>query len=130
MDWMRDGAAESQPRSRAGWPACNLFRHRLIPDLFCAVPQDCPVPGFIEGSAWAFAGTVRAETLASTGLDWSGVAAANMRRSGFQMFQSSPPKPRTSSDLRFDLWNALVQPIRGEPVQRFGQTPGSGNGTC
>jgi hypothetical protein len=88
------------------------------------------VPGFIEGSAWAFAGTVRAETLASTGLDWSGVAAANMRRSGFQMFQSSPPKPRTCPDLRFDLWNALVQPIRGEPVQRFGQTPGSGNGTC
>ena len=42
------------------WPAYNLFRHKLMPDLFCAVPQDWPVPGFIEGSAWAFAGTLRA----------------------------------------------------------------------
>ena len=38
--------------SEKSWPAYNLFRHKLMPDLFCAVPQDWPVPGFIEGSTW------------------------------------------------------------------------------
>ena len=38
------------------WPVYNLFRHKLTPDLLCAVPEDCPVPRFIEGSAWRFAG--------------------------------------------------------------------------
>src|SRR3954453_17526418 len=87
------------------WPAYNLFRHKLRPDLFCAVPQDCPVPGFIEGSAWAFAGTVGERTLAQAGLD-SETPAAGMRRSGFVMFQSSlaePSKVRTRLDARFDL---------------------------
>jgi len=39
--------------------AFNLFRRKREPDLLCAVPQDCPVPGFVEASAWAFVGTVR-----------------------------------------------------------------------
>jgi hypothetical protein len=37
--------------------AFNLFRRKREPDLLCAVPQDCPVPGFVEASAWAFVGT-------------------------------------------------------------------------
>ena len=74
------------------WPAYNLFRHKLMPDLFCAVPQDWPVPSFIEGSAWAFAGTISERTPAPAGLDWE-LAAASVRRSGFVMFQSSPTKP-------------------------------------
>src|SRR3954471_14180300 len=78
--------------SEKSWPAYNLFRHKLMPDLFCAVPQDCPVPDFIEGSTWAFAGTVSERTLAPAGLD-SEAAAAGMQRSGFIMFQSSPTEP-------------------------------------
>src|SRR5215213_11050496 len=74
------------------WPAYNLFRHKLMPDLLCAVPQDCPVPGFIEGSTWAFAGTVGKAALAAAGL--ASEAAAGMRRSGFVMLQSSLPEPR------------------------------------
>ena len=88
------------------WPAYNLFRHKLMPDLFCAVPQDWPVPGFIEGSAWAFAGTISERTPAPAGLDWE-TAMASARRSGFCMFQSSPteaskvsPRPEVWSDLR------------------------------
>src|SRR3954466_12035315 len=109
MDWMRDGAAESQPRSRAGWPACNLFRHRLMPDLFCAVPQDCPVPGFIEGSAWAFAGTLSVRTPAPAGLAWETAMASAWRR-GFVIFQThttEPSKVSTCPDLGSDLPDAL-----------------------
>src|SRR3954466_3531239 len=105
--------------SEQSWPAYNLFRHKLMPDLFCAVSQDCPVPGFIEGSAWAFAGTVSERTLAPAGLD-SEAAAAGMRRSGFVMFQSSLPEPskvRTRLDARFDLQDALSRQVSGAEVR-------------
>jgi hypothetical protein len=35
--------------------AYNLFGHRVKPDLYCAVPEDRPVPVFLDGS-WRFAG--------------------------------------------------------------------------
>src|SRR3954471_11715325 len=82
--------------SEQSWPAYNLFRHKLMPDLFCAVPQDCPVPGFIEGSTWTFAGTVSERTPAPAGLDWE-TAAASVRRSGFCLFESRLPEPREIS---------------------------------
>ena len=88
------------------------------PDLFCAVPQDCPVPGFIEGSAWAFAGTVSERTLAPAELDSE--AAAGMRRSGFVMFQSSLPEPRgisASPGSWFDLQGALSWQVSGAEVR-------------
>jgi hypothetical protein len=34
----------------------NLFRFRASPGLCCAIPQDCPVPDFLNGD-WSFAGT-------------------------------------------------------------------------
>ena len=34
----------------------NLFRHKWQPDLCCAVPEHHPVPGFITGEQWDFAG--------------------------------------------------------------------------
>ena len=106
------------------WPAYNLFRHKLMPDLFCAVPQDWPVPGFIEGSTWAFAGTVSERTVAPAGLDWE-TAAASVRRSGFCMFQSSLPEPREIStwpEVWPDLRDALFRQAGREPVQDPGRT--------
>ncbi len=32
----------------------NVFRHRTKPELFCAVPVDQPVPGFIMWEQWTF----------------------------------------------------------------------------
>jgi len=101
------------------WPAYNLFRHKLMPDLFCAVPQDWPVPGFIEGSAWAFAGTVSERTFAPAGLDWE-IAAKSVRRSGFCMFESSLPEPRgisASPGSWFDLQDALSWQVSGAEVR-------------
>ena len=37
--------------------AYNLFGHKTKPDLFCAVPEDCPVPHSVDGR-WRFAGRV------------------------------------------------------------------------
>src|SRR3954447_15674348 len=83
--------------------AFNLFRRKREPDLLCAVPQDCPVPGFVEASAWAFAGMVSERTPAPAGLDWE-LAAASVRRSGFWMFESSLPEPREIS-TRPNVWS-------------------------
>ena len=115
----RTQGRSAQPALGAGksGPAYNLFRHKLMPDLFCAVPQDWPVPGFIEGSAWAFAGTVGERTPAP-GLDLE--AAVGMRRSGFIMFQSSPTEPSkvsTRPDARFDLQDGLSWQVSGAEVR-------------
>ena len=118
------GSANLSLGSEKFWPAYNLFRHKLMPDLFCAVPQDCPVPGFIEGSAWAFAGTISERTPAPAGLDWE-LAAAGARRSGFRMFESSLPEPRaisTRPEVGSDLRDALFRQAGREPGQDPGRT--------
>src|SRR3954464_46563 len=71
------------------WPAFNLFRHKLKPDLICAVPEDYPVPGFIEGSTWAFAGKVSEPITIPLGFK-SKAAEAGVRFNGFYLFQASP----------------------------------------
>ena len=119
MDRTQGRSAQPALGSGGCWPAYNLFRHKLMPDLFCAVPQDWPVPGFIEGSAWAFAGTSSERTPAPAGLD-SETAAAGMRWSGFVMLQSSLPEPRgisTRPDARFDLQDALSWQVSGAEVR-------------
>jgi hypothetical protein len=118
------GSANLSLGSEKFWPAYNLFRHKLMPDLFCAVPQDWPVPGFIEGSTWAFAGTVSERTVAPAGLDWE-LAAASVRRSGFVIFQSSPTEPSkvsTRPEVWSDLRDALFRQAGREPVQDPGRT--------
>ena len=52
-------------------PTFNLFRHKLLPDLLCAVPEDHPVPAFVTGSSWTFAGTV-SETYSLVEGNWRG----------------------------------------------------------
>jgi hypothetical protein len=45
----------------------NVFQRRQEPDLLCAVPEDRPVPSFIQGEGWTFGGTLHAATPTSTG---------------------------------------------------------------
>jgi hypothetical protein len=35
--------------------AYNLFRRKDAADLFCAVPEDVPVPDFVTPEAWEYA---------------------------------------------------------------------------
>ena len=124
MDQRHASSARPAVGSGTYWPVYNLFRHKLAPALLCAVPQDCPVPGFIEGSTWAFASTVSVRTPAPAGLDWE-IAAASVRRSGFCMFESSLPEPRemsTRPEVWSDLRDALSRQMGSEPVQDPGRT--------
>ena len=39
-------------------PAYNLFRRKGRLSLYCAVPEDAPVPSFMTESMWEFGGEV------------------------------------------------------------------------
>jgi len=70
------------------WPAFNLFRHKLKPDLVCAVPEDYTVRGFIDGTTWEFAGKISEPTTIPLGFE-SKAAEAGVRFNGFYLFQAS-----------------------------------------
>ena len=68
----------------------NLFRRRSEGDLFCAVPEDVPVPGFIETGDWEFSG----KTSGSDGPGGFDAAQARIsaRFNGFHLFVALPSK--------------------------------------
>ena len=66
--------------------AYNLFRRRLMPDLCCAVPEDRPVPAFLEGTTWEYAGTLHQNNLPPPGFDPT-AAELGVQLNGFHLFQ-------------------------------------------
>ena len=66
-------------------PAYNLFRSTRSADLLCAVPEDYPVPAFINGQGWAFAGKLAEPSAAPLGVEWTG-AGAVVPLTGFYLF--------------------------------------------
>jgi hypothetical protein len=63
--------------------AYNLFAHRVKTDLYCAVPEDCPVPPSVDGR-WRFAGRL-ADAQAVSGFRDSS-ARCSARRKGYVLF--------------------------------------------
>ncbi|UVF22523.1 hypothetical protein HPT29_025585 (plasmid) [Microvirga terrae] len=64
----------------------NLFRNTPRPELLCAVPEDRPVPGFLDPSGWRFEQTLRPSDRSPAGFDeWA--ARAGVRFNGFYLFQ-------------------------------------------
>jgi hypothetical protein len=67
--------------------AFNLFRRRNAPDLYCAVAQSHPVPAFIEGTEWEFAGAIRGETDGPRGFQ-AAEARIGSHLNGFYLFMA------------------------------------------
>ncbi|HEX8664921.1 MAG TPA: hypothetical protein VF744_12910 [Beijerinckiaceae bacterium] len=66
----------------------NLFRRKLEEDLYCAVPEDSPVPGFVAGE-WEFRGRVgEAESVPSGFRPDAAQAAA--QAAGYYIFHAMP----------------------------------------
>ena len=63
----------------------NLFRNRQRPQLFCAVPEDRPVPGFVLAEDWLFEGSLHPSDTPPPGFH-ARAAATGMRFSGFYLF--------------------------------------------
>ena len=87
MDFKND-AARPTLRGDKYCPALNLFRHKLTSNLLCAVPEDYPVPGFLDASTWEFAGKMSERSTALP--DFNDKAAqVSVRFNGFYLFEAS-----------------------------------------
>ncbi|MCG6121761.1 MAG: hypothetical protein MEP57_03505 [Microvirga sp.] len=89
---LAQGHSHSQTADAAR--AFNLFRRKAEPDLFCAVPEDRAVPGFIDGDAWEFGGRIDPGARSQRGFD-SEVAMRLARVNGYYFFQTwteCPPR--------------------------------------
>jgi hypothetical protein len=65
----------------------NLFLRKQEPDHCCAVRQDKPIPGFVQGGEWEFGGTVE-DTGAETPAGFQRSAAQVATQSeGFYIFK-------------------------------------------
>ncbi len=71
-------------------PAYNLFRREHHLDLYCAVPEDYPVPAFVAGDGWTFAGTLDGTAAAPRGFERD-AAKAVVPLTGFYLFTMFQP---------------------------------------
>ncbi|WP_336490125.1 hypothetical protein [Methylobacterium nigriterrae] len=67
----------------------NIFQRTRQPSLRCAVLQSRPVPAFIQGETWEFAGTTADEAGMPLGFQ-SEAADEATRLAGYYLFQSLP----------------------------------------
>ena len=68
----------------------NLFRRKLEEDLFCAVPEDRPVPDFVAGE-WEFRGRLgEAEAEAAPSGFRPEAAQAATQTAGYYIFHALP----------------------------------------
>jgi len=85
-------------------PAYNLFRCKHHLDLFCAVPEDYPVPAFVDGHGWEFAGKVGEHSSRVSGFDRK-AARAVVPLTGFYLFTAFQAQ-RESTDAQPMRWAA------------------------
>ena len=74
---------ETAPTRRATREcAYNLFRNKEGVELFCAVPEERPVPSLVVAQAWTFERILRTHDVAPPGFHERG-AKAGVRYNGF-----------------------------------------------
>ena len=80
--------------------AYNLFRNREFPDIICAVPEVCPVPGFIDPEQWTFEQSLRSAEPPPAGFQVKAARTA-VRFNGFYLFYTlaSAPMVQTAMEM-------------------------------
>ena len=68
----------------------NVFRHKFDPELCCAVPEDRPVPRFLNGR-WEYAGASHSRVATLQGFD-SAAAEWGVHLTGFHLFHVAPKR--------------------------------------
>jgi PAS domain-containing protein len=76
----------ARARSDASGCAYNLFRNKQRSEIFCAVPQDCPIPKFVACEQWMYAGSLQPEDARPSGFHDT-AASVGVRFNGFYLFQ-------------------------------------------
>lgn len=78
--------------------AYNLFRNKQRPDIICAVPEDRPVPHFIDAEQWTFEQALRPTEDHPPGFDRK-AARTGVRFNGFYLFYVIAAAPVVQSAL-------------------------------
>jgi hypothetical protein len=78
--------------------AYNLFRNKQRPEIICAVPEDRPVPRFIDPEQWTFEQPLRPLEVRPLGFD-SKAAHVGVRFNGFYLFYAIAAAPVVQSAL-------------------------------
>ena len=86
MNQKHDRSAQHAPSAIDYCRTLNLFRHKLMPDLYCVVPEDCPVPVFVAGDDWRFVTDAGEATRAA--IETDAAATPSLRRTGYYLFRS------------------------------------------
>lgn len=86
MNRNQDRSAQHAPSAIEYCRILNIFRHKLAPDLYCAVPEDCPVPNFLNAENWRF--EEHASETAYALLEVDAAAVASLRQTGCYLFRS------------------------------------------
>ena len=73
-------------RSSARDCTYNLFRNRQRPAILCAVPEDRPVPGFLNPGQWRFERALRPSDMSPAGFE-ERAARIGVRFNGYYLFQ-------------------------------------------
>lgn len=121
MNREQDRSAAFAPSSAQYSPVLNIFRHKLTPDLFCAVPDDYPVPGFLHAGAWSFAAAASEAACAFGELNWA-AARAGARLTGFYFFQACPARHR-AVEASWDEAAPSAEPASSYPAGPTGMEP-------
>ncbi|WP_457092600.1 hypothetical protein [Microvirga sp. P5_D2] len=80
--------------------AYNLFRNKDLPEIVCAVPEDRPVPGFIDPKQWEFEQSLRPPDARPPGFHKT-AALTGVRFNGFYLFHAfaAAPAVRAAVDI-------------------------------
>jgi hypothetical protein len=80
--------------------AYNLFRHKCLPDIICAIPEDRPAPHFIESGRWVFEHPLRPQEVRPPGFD-NKAAGISVRFNGFYLFYALTAAPALRTSIEF-----------------------------
>ncbi|WP_262272881.1 hypothetical protein [Microvirga yunnanensis] len=91
---------QPEPARHGDICAYNLFRNKCLPEIVCAVPEDHPVPQFIDSEHWAFEQSLRSPEASPPGFD-SLAARTGVRFNGFYLFYAFAATSAVHSTLEF-----------------------------
>ena|SRR5690242_8951727 len=91
-----------------------LFQRRRTPDLYCAVPEDHPLPGFLSTGEWEGVGRVAEAQPTPPGFRVH-QARSGMRLNGFYLFMAGASASRSTwaaewAEGRFGVRGRLGSP--------------------
>ena len=99
--------------------AYNLFRNKKRPEILCAVPEDRPMPRFVDREQWTYAGSLQPQDTRPSGFH-DKAASAGVRFNGFYLFQVTAALAKAwTKERNLVVWaDPLPEPEAGESIRQ------------